>query len=407
MSRRRYLAVAIAAFIGAVATYELVVTGKVAISVWAENIVVPPGETAYIRFPTADVTPDNLNKIEIIARMRGKCEAPQMFVGIQLVTFEPPNLVARWAFDEGQGTVAYDTLGVSNMNIYGATWTSDAKQGPYALYFDGVDDYAEAPDTPNLRLTKEATLAFWVKTSDPTKPFYAYKGLGTIFRSYTTRIYWDGKQFHLGFCTSYMETWWLVSYSLQPDMWYHLVFTVKPNEQKFYVNGTLVDSKSYYYDYLDPWSGYPFRINKSPWVPYGFGIIDDVRLYNRALTADEVYKLYQMYIPQPVKVLELPEAVVWDLNYKIMLFGPNYPRPVEAVEREEAKEIERHTVIFMQNLTYEQAEKILANPVLGIVNRSKLYPLKVKWLMVKVNGIPISREVEKEAEEVTQVENVA
>jgi hypothetical protein len=39
--------------------------GKVAISIWAENIVVPPSETVYIRFPTADV--EEVTQVENVA----------------------------------------------------------------------------------------------------------------------------------------------------------------------------------------------------------------------------------------------------------------------------------------------------------------------------------------------------
>ncbi|MHC4505352.1 MAG: LamG domain-containing protein, partial [Planctomycetota bacterium] len=67
--------------------------------------------------------------------------------------------VAHWAFDEGMGTAARDSSGnKKHGRIRGARWAK-GKIG-YALRFDGIDDWVELPD---MRRPPQMTLAAWVK----------------------------------------------------------------------------------------------------------------------------------------------------------------------------------------------------------------------------------------------------
>ena len=71
--------------------------------------------------------------------------------------------VGYWHFDEGSGTIAYDSSGQGNNGtIYGATWTSGKVGG--ALEFDGKDDYVEVPDNPSLDTgsDEDVTIEVWV-----------------------------------------------------------------------------------------------------------------------------------------------------------------------------------------------------------------------------------------------------
>jgi hypothetical protein len=165
-----------------------------------------------------------------------------------------------------------------------------------ALAFDGVNDYVEVPDSSSIQTPSEVTLEMWVKTDNTSKPFYIYKGSGVSARAYTARLLWDGSNFELGFCTPTAEIYWIVPYTLAANQWYHLVFTVKSGEQKFYVNGALVDTETYTYTSLDVFAGYPFRINYSPYSAYGYGVTGLVRMYNRALSGDE--SIYNYNNPQ-------------------------------------------------------------------------------------------------------------
>ena len=76
-------------------------------------------------------------------------------------------LIAYWEFDEGGGTIAYDSAGDNNGTIYGAVWTTGQIDG--ALSFDGVDDYVDVSDSASLDITAEITIGAWVKFNNLDK----------------------------------------------------------------------------------------------------------------------------------------------------------------------------------------------------------------------------------------------
>jgi hypothetical protein len=74
----------------------------------------------------------------------------------------PPQPVAYWKFDGGQGSTVYDSAGKNNGTIRGAEWTAGRFNN--ALSFDGVDDYVEVPDDSSLRFMQSSsfTISAWV-----------------------------------------------------------------------------------------------------------------------------------------------------------------------------------------------------------------------------------------------------
>jgi prepilin-type N-terminal cleavage/methylation domain-containing protein len=73
--------------------------------------------------------------------------------------------VGVWNFDEGSGTTANDASGYNNHGtIYGASYTTDTPSGKgYALSFDGVDDYINCGNDESLNITNAITVEAWVK----------------------------------------------------------------------------------------------------------------------------------------------------------------------------------------------------------------------------------------------------
>jgi len=63
-------------------------------------------------------------------------------------TAADPNLVGWWKFDEGSGTIAYDSAGSNHGAIYGAQWIASPIDG--ALSFDGVNDYVDCGTGPAI-----------------------------------------------------------------------------------------------------------------------------------------------------------------------------------------------------------------------------------------------------------------
>jgi len=190
---------------------------------------------------------------------------------------------------EGDLTVE-DTWGDNHGTRHGAQPVT-GKVG-MALGFDGVDDYVEIPHSNVFNLTN-LTLEAWIyidsfRTNWPqivTKLDTAsWTGYGLCLVKATSKL-----RFDLGDGTpQYLDS---VS-TVVPGQWYHVVGTYDGSEQKIYINGALDASVSKAVT-IAP-NTHPIRMGCQAFaLAYWFdGIIDEVRIYNRALTATEVQDLY-------------------------------------------------------------------------------------------------------------------
>jgi hypothetical protein len=202
-----------------------------------------------------------------------------------------PGLVGWWRFDEGTGTAANDSSGDGNNGtIYGATWVT----GVYgqALSFDGTDDYVDIPASVNLPFsgTNSWTIAMWVNCSAGywyypqfCKGTYG-NGPGLTICDYDGRI--KG-----GNGTSGFDQYGMWQTDLRGQGWQYTVITYDGSVFRAYLdgqakgtftwNGGIGDTSSY-----DIWLG-------QFWGPSYNGAIDEVQIYNRALSAAEVQGSFQ------------------------------------------------------------------------------------------------------------------
>jgi len=206
-------------------------------------------------------------------------------------------LIAHWTFDEGSGTIAYDSVGNNDGTIYGAQWTSG--QIGSALSFDGNGDYVDIADNAALQLPWALTVTAWVYPIYDGGDYYvdvvAVKG---------QNVGW-GPQFNyrIAMETSNLYTWGVCRSGSELNMngggpeydtWQHLTLTADGTTCRAYINGIEVASRVAPGPYLT-FPGYALQIGghgitNGRWFN---GLIDDVRVYNRALYAEEVEELYQ------------------------------------------------------------------------------------------------------------------
>ncbi|MFA5638829.1 MAG: prepilin-type N-terminal cleavage/methylation domain-containing protein [Anaerovoracaceae bacterium] len=81
------------------------------------------------------------------------------------------DLIGRWSFNEGTGTVAYDSSGYGNNGVLknfnfsdSSGWSNDTPSpGGYSLKFDGSNDYVDCGNVGNYQ---EITLSAWIKPTD-------------------------------------------------------------------------------------------------------------------------------------------------------------------------------------------------------------------------------------------------
>lgn len=197
------------------------------------------------------------------------------------------DLVAAYGFDEGSGGTVADSSGYSNVGtISGATWTTAGKYGN-ALAFDGSSSIVNISDADSLDLTTVMTVEAWVHPSTASgwrTTVLKEKSGGLVYGLYAT----DG--------ASVPAT---LIYVGGPDVsaegpadipinaWTHLASTYGGAQLQLFINGLEVASTPVT-GTIQQSTG-SLRIGgNSIWGEYFSGLIDEVRIYNRALSAAEI-----------------------------------------------------------------------------------------------------------------------
>jgi hypothetical protein len=202
-------------------------------------------------------------------------------------------LVLWLRMDEGSGNITYDYSGNGNNGtLYnGPTWVN-GKIGK-AISFDGVDDYVKVPYIVVFN-QKPFTVIGWIYQNVIKQHEVLFStGDAEAPDRYLALIINNGNP-HFSF--------WgddLVSYSnfLETGKWYHLAFVWEgqsTRRQLIYVNGTLVATRIST-GLLTVTSG--AATGNGGWIGrvwniYHNGTNDEVRIYNRALSVEEIQKLY-------------------------------------------------------------------------------------------------------------------
>ncbi len=199
--------------------------------------------------------------------------------------------VSYWKLDESSGTTAADSVGDNDGNVYNATWTTGQIDG--ALDFDGSGDYVEVAHNDNLNLVSEGTVSAWVNLNSSYRQAIATKLPSTSSGNYflfTT----SGSHMCFGISNGNWSELVLVTTSGDAitNEWAFYVGTFDSNSVNLYENGVLVDSLP---NTITPvTTTAPLYIGR--WEPDTnwdcSGKIDDVRVYNRALSDEEVEELY-------------------------------------------------------------------------------------------------------------------
>jgi hypothetical protein len=226
--------------------------------------------------------------VTVTATTAGATGSPKTVAVTLTVSPASTNLVGAWGFDETTGTTAADSSGQNNPGtITGATHVAGGKFGG-ALSFNGTSNWVTVADANSLDLTTGMTLEAWVQ---PT-------ALGSLWRCVIMKeqpsnlIYALYAGDSTGRPAMDVFTTADIGFSgptaLGLNTWIHLAATYDGTTQRLYVNGVQVATKATT-GAIKTSTG-ALRIGgDASWSNEWFaGLIDEVRVYNKALTAAEI-----------------------------------------------------------------------------------------------------------------------
>lgn len=217
----------------------------------------------------------------------------------QLPTYVPTNgIIAYYTFN---GNADDESGNGNDGTVYGSTLTTDRFGNSNEAYsFNGTSNYIEVADDNALDVPN-VTISAWYNAVDFGLPSQLEQGhivskreqsgWGTSFQIALISIGGDGiwATYTIG------SNGWVDYNPLQPNVWTHVVYTHDDNFAKLYINGTLVNtvpiSGGLSSNSLPMWIG--ARPNAGGNSSFYHGELDDIGLWNRALTEDEITSLYE------------------------------------------------------------------------------------------------------------------
>ncbi|MHC4721188.1 MAG: LamG domain-containing protein [Planctomycetota bacterium] len=207
--------------------------------------------------------------------------------GVAQADMPTEGLVSYWTFDEGEGDTAYDSAGDHHGAISGAQWT-DGLIGT-SLDFNGAHDYV-ALGSPVLPMGNKS-LFTWIKMppvghgSGEAYDFVIFWGLSRFYFDNGTTLradnIWSG-----GYDATY-------AVALDDNKWHHLGFTYDgTNTLRMYMDGaevaTDIGNDQHSIEAPVCIGGHSHEPLNRSWL----GKIDEVAVYNTALSVEEVEQLY-------------------------------------------------------------------------------------------------------------------
>jgi RHS repeat-associated protein len=206
--------------------------------------------------------------------------------------------VAYWRLDEASGSAANDRSGLNNTGTYSATGVTRgqpgalATDGDTAVAFDGSSGSLMVPASSSLNIAGPMTIEGWVrKTSQTTGPLMEYNNGASVGVSFWSWPTWDVAD--ANFIDTSGTSHAVISAGGQfvVGQWYYLAATYDGAYGTLYINGSQVART--YLGSFTPQTSYAFYVaNRPSSNTYLGGLVDDVAIYPRALTAARILSHY-------------------------------------------------------------------------------------------------------------------
>jgi Concanavalin A-like lectin/glucanases superfamily len=270
---------------------------------------------AEMPFSAPDYFGGQLDEVRVWNVARSAAEIRQNLYGP--LTGQEPNLIACWSFDEGSGATAHDgaTNGYDG-TLHGPEWTlSTISPWGNALSFDGVNDYVRAAISP---LVSDYTVSAWVylraggnvvgggaNVVGLLSATSCGASAEVLIRSQTSSST-DPQYVELGRCNSFVGM--SSTREVPLNQWTHVAVSVSSTKQvEYFINGIAAGS----------WDASARDLTIGPNITLGDntvrrfnGILDDVRIWNKARTEAEI----QADLAHPLTGSESNLVAYWNFN---------------------------------------------------------------------------------------------
>ncbi|MBI4284371.1 MAG: hypothetical protein HY670_00505 [Chloroflexi bacterium] len=194
-------------------------------------------------------------------------------------------MVAYWTFDEEAGDTVIDSANGNNGTVYGASRVQGIVGN--ALSFDGFGDYILVPNSESLAFAGQGTLEFWMKASGAVgtlfwKRFYAGSHGWTLYFGFPEKL------------IAYLNdnaTYFMAELPYSADL-RHIGLVYEPTGVlKLYVNGVVTQTLAYAPGF-EPTTANLY-VGRDEMGNYFTGLLDEVAIYNRALSQAELQSHYE------------------------------------------------------------------------------------------------------------------
>ena len=210
-------------------------------------------------------------------------------------------LVGYWAM-RNSGATVYDewTGGINGTASNGVTFADTHGAVGHGATFDGVDDHITFGDVLDFGAGQDFAVSFWMRTSSATAAMILIRKQETSdFPGW--QLYLDAGRIRLLFRATALINSLFSATDYRDGAWHHVAVVFDRDANAIcYVDGAAIGAITISAQSGDLSNAQSLRV---PHFAAGLnGSMDEVRIYNRAITTDEVKQLYRMgALPRGIK----------------------------------------------------------------------------------------------------------
>ncbi len=226
-----------------------------------------------------------------------------------------------WPLDDaiGMRAVEFSTCQAFGTLINGPSWITEGRWRG-ALSFDGTDDYVTAGTKPSLSGIAPFSLAAWVRTHGDwskdgvviqQRDWAGYNG------EYVLLLKSDGRVSFLVYGEESYQFNFASTSTVNDHQWHHIVAVRDGAAGHIYIDGVLAASASGTVRPLDASIGVALGADVRDNAAFFNGDLDDIRIYNRPLSVDDIRMLCDQYRPRSPRFVDLTRGPGGDVQFQL------------------------------------------------------------------------------------------